>query len=94
MQIQFTMQIFKEAKLYVAYAPELDVSSCGTTEAKAKRNLREAVHLFLEEAKKLGTLNQILEEAGYVNRKGMLVGPKFITTQQATLPLQFANAEA
>lgn len=94
MQIQFTIQVFKEARLYVAYAPELDVSSCGPTEAKAKHNLREAVRLFLEEAEKLGTLNQILDEAGYVKRKGMLVGPKFITVQQATLPLLFANAKA
>ena len=94
MQIQFTIQVFKEAKLYVAHTPELDVSSCGPTEAKANRNLREAVRLFLEEAEKLGTLEQILEEAGYVKRKELLIGPKLITTQQATLPLTFAYAEA
>jgi len=64
MDIQFTIQIFKEGRLYVAYAPELDISSCGGTEAKAKKNLLEAVHLFLEEADRMGTLDQILEEAG------------------------------
>jgi hypothetical protein len=31
---------------------------------KALKNLKEAVRLFLEEAEKLGTLEQILEEAG------------------------------
>ncbi|MGE0130777.1 MAG: hypothetical protein AB7U82_22090 [Blastocatellales bacterium] len=63
MDIQFTVQIFKEGRLYVAYTPELDVSSCGGTQAKAKANLLEAVRLFLEEADKMGTLRQILERA-------------------------------
>ncbi len=43
MDIQFTVQIFKEGRMYVAYTPELDVSSCGGTQAKAKSNLLEAV---------------------------------------------------
>ena len=61
MEIQFTIQIFKEGKLFVAYAPQLDVSSCGGTEAKAKNNLLEAVRLFLAEAEKMGTLSQITD---------------------------------
>jgi hypothetical protein len=69
MDIQLTVQIFKEDRLYVAYTPELDVSSCGGTQAKDKANLLEAVRLFLEEADKMGTLRQILEEAGFVKRK-------------------------
>jgi len=92
MDIQFTVQIFKEGRLYVAYTPELDVSSCGGTQAKAKKNLLEAVRLFLEEADKLGALQQILEEAGFVKRKQTLQSPKFITTQRASLPLVFTNA--
>jgi len=47
---EFTSQIFPEGKMYVAYAPELGVSSCATTKSKAKKNLLEAVRLFLEEA--------------------------------------------
>jgi len=91
MDIQFTVQIFKEGRLYVAYTPELDVSSCGGTQAKAKVNLLEAVRLFLEEADKMGTLRQILEEAGFVKRKSTLQSPRFITTQRASLPLPLAN---
>ena len=48
----------------MAHTPELDVSSCGGSMAKGFENLKEAVRLFLEEAEKLGTLEQILEEAG------------------------------
>lgn len=74
MEIEFTTQVFKEGRTYVAYTPELDVSSCGRTEDKARLNLIEAVRLFLEEAGNMGTIDQILEEAGYVRRRGSLRG--------------------
>lgn len=64
MEIEFTSQVFRESRLYVAYAPELDISSCCGTPERAKKNLLEAVRLFLEEAEKMGTLEQILQEAG------------------------------
>ena len=65
MEIQFDSVVWKEGKAFVAYCPELDVSSCGDTVPEAKRMLKEAVTLFLEEARNMGTLEQILEEAGY-----------------------------
>lgn len=49
MEVEFTSQVFREGRLYVAYAPELDVSSCGGSPAKAKKNLLEAVRLFLDQ---------------------------------------------
>ena len=63
MDIQFTTRIFKEGRTFVAHALELDVSSCGGNKEKALKNLREAVGLFLDEAEKMGTLEQILQEA-------------------------------
>lgn len=92
MEIQFTTRIFKEGRTYVAHALELDVSSCGSSKDKAVKNLKEAVRLFLEEADKLGTLEQILEEAGYSKRKTKLATPKFISLQRMTLPLPHAHA--
>jgi len=92
MKIQFTTQIFREGKMYVAHSPELDVSSCATTKAKAQRNLLEAVRLFLEEAEKKGSLDQILKEAGFVRRKQILVGPQPVTTRRVTVPLSTLHA--
>lgn len=66
MEINFTTQIWKEGKAYVSYCPELDVSSCGRTIEEARKNLLEAVEGFLEEAKKMGSLGQILRESGFV----------------------------
>ena len=64
METRFTTRVFKEGRTYVAHAVELDVSSCGGTKERAVKNLKEAVRLFLEEAEKMGTLTQVLEESG------------------------------
>jgi len=63
-EIQFTTRTFKEGRTFVAHAIELDVSSCGGSRERAIQNLKQAVRLFLEEARRMGTLEQILE-AGY-----------------------------
>jgi predicted RNase H-like HicB family nuclease len=81
MEIQFTTRIFKEGRIFVAHALELDVSSCGGTKTKALRNLKEAVRLFLEVAEKIGTLEQILEEAGY--RQGEKLAPSKVHRRAA-----------
>jgi len=51
--------------MYTSYCPELDVASCGKTVKEARKNLKEAIEIFIEETKKLGTLKDLLEEAGY-----------------------------
>ena len=92
MEIQFTTRIFKEGRSFVAHALELDVCSCGGTKEKALRNLKETVRLFLEEAEKMGTQEQILEEAGYSKTKQKIASPKFISVQRVTLPLPLTGA--
>jgi predicted RNase H-like HicB family nuclease len=64
-QIQFTCQLFREEDQIVSLCPELNVSSFGETPAEAEAALHEAVTLFLEECERMGTLNEVLEEAGY-----------------------------
>ena len=45
--------------------PELDVSSFGGTPQEAEQSLREAVTAFLDECETLGTLEEVMEEAGF-----------------------------
>jgi predicted RNase H-like HicB family nuclease len=71
----FTEQLIQEGQTVVACCPELDVSSCGGTVAEARTNLQTAMRLFLEEAGKLGTLRQILTEAGYDMEAEVLYSP-------------------
>ncbi len=68
LSISFSVQVWKENGTYVAYTPELDVSSCSDSLSQAKARLREAVSLFLEEASRTGRLEQILSEAGFEKR--------------------------
>lgn len=64
-QIQFTCQLFREGDQIVSLCPELNISSFGDTPREAEAALREAVALFTEECERMGTLNEVLEEAGY-----------------------------
>jgi hypothetical protein len=64
-EITLSILVRKEGASHIAYSPELDISSCGKTASQAKKQLREAVSLFLEEAAGMGTLEEILAESGF-----------------------------
>ncbi len=82
MNIQFSSIVFKEGNTYVAYCPELDVSSCGDTPLEAKNMLKEAIRLFIEETERMGTMQSILEESGFSLDENMVfVPPKIVSTE-------------
>ena len=59
MKPDYTVQIWKEGNQYIAHTMPLDVMSSGITPEEAEDALKEAVHLFIETAKDMGTLNDI-----------------------------------
>jgi predicted RNase H-like HicB family nuclease len=65
-RLDIKVEIFKEEDLYIAVCPSLNVSSYGETEDEAKRSLVEAIEGFIEECDKMGTLDEVLEEAGFI----------------------------
>jgi len=84
--IEYDIIIFKEDETYVAYCPELDISSCGNTVEHAKEMLKTAVKLFIEEAEKMGTLEDILEESRYKkDASGRWLPPKLIATELVSI---------
>ena len=84
--LDYEIIVFKEEKMYVAYCPELDVSSCGNTIDQAKDTLKTAVSLFLEEAEKMNTLVDILEESGYKkDANGRWLPPKLVATELVSI---------
>lgn len=85
--ITYTVQVFKEGKFYVARAPELDVASQGATVEDAKKHLREAVEAFVEEAQHMGTLTDILEEAGYERTSEGWKAPDLLAQERARVAL-------
>lgn len=67
-QVVYRTEFFREQDLYVGLAPELNVSSFGATLEEAKHSLEEAVEAFLEECRLQGTLEEVLEESGFLKR--------------------------
>ncbi len=63
--IELTSEIWQEGNMYTAYCHELDVATAGRTFEEARKNLAEAIEIFFEETKRMGTLRQLLEEAGF-----------------------------
>ena len=53
-QLNVTAIIWQEDDAYVSKCPELEVASAGDTPEEALHNLKEAVELYLENAKSLG----------------------------------------
>lgn len=72
---------------YVAYAPELEVSSCGLTEEKARKNLLETIQIIFEEAERKGKVNELLEEVGFRRRRKTWFMPR-VSFQQAFVSLK------
>lgn len=52
----FTALIWEEDEVYVSKCPEIEVSSAGNSPQEALENLKEAIELWLENAKELGLL--------------------------------------
>jgi predicted RNase H-like HicB family nuclease len=65
MRMKLTEELWKEGNMYVSYCPELDIASCGESVEQAKKNLKEAILINLEETQKMGTLDKFLREAGF-----------------------------
>ncbi|MEI6205240.1 MAG: hypothetical protein WCP20_00525 [Desulfuromonadales bacterium] len=82
LSIEFDTIFFKEGSAIVAYCPELDVSSCGDDIEQARVNLKIAVRLFMEEAQKMGTLEDILEESGFTQTSSSSwLPPRLVATE-------------
>ncbi len=64
------IEIFREGDLYIGLCPDLDVSSFGKTIEEAKSSVQEALAAFIEECTAMGTLVEVLEEAGFVRQNG------------------------
>ena len=72
-RIQLTAIIEREGDGYVSLCPEFDVASQGATVDEARRNLVEAVELFLETADRSEVKSRLHDEV-FVTRLEVAVG--------------------
>lgn len=59
------IEVFNEGDVYVALSPELNVSSYAESIDGARASLKEAIELFLEECREMGSLEDVLGESGF-----------------------------
>ena len=84
--IDYDIIVFREDETYIAYCPELDLSSCGNSVEHSKGMLKTAVRLFIEEAENMGTLEDILEESRYKkDENGRWLLPKLVVTESVSI---------
>jgi predicted RNase H-like HicB family nuclease len=83
--VSFTVHIFREGDVFVAHVPELDVSSCGATTGDARRSIQDAVRGFLETSEQMGTLADILEEAGYRREGDSWTSPELVVSDRLSV---------
>ena len=87
MNISVKIEIFKEGDVYVALSPELNVSSYGETIDDAKISLKEAIEIFIEECQEMGTLEEVLEESGFLKVNNTWVSRKPVAEENLALAL-------
>jgi predicted RNase H-like HicB family nuclease len=73
-----TASIWKEDGAYVSLCPELGVASCGDSPSEAVEMLKEAVELYLENARLLGIWDDI--------RPALEATQRFTTSMEVTVP--------
>jgi predicted RNase H-like HicB family nuclease len=84
MKVDYTVQVWLEGRQYVAHAMPLDVASSGATPEAARQAVDEAVRLFLVTAAEHGTLEGILEDAGYRRVRRQWHRPTWLGIEQRT----------
>jgi predicted RNase H-like HicB family nuclease len=83
-----TVEIWKEGNMFTSYCPELDIASCGKTPDEAKANLQEVITIQLEETAKLGTLEDLLSEAGYTTENNVVrTNKKIVCFEEIRFPI-------
>ena len=63
--VEYEVEVWRSGRYVMAGVPGLDVTSYGPTPEEAIANLQEAMRLFVEECARMGSLEEVLEEAGY-----------------------------
>jgi len=68
-EFRLPYEMKKRRKWYLAVCPSLDVASQGPTEERALDNLRDAIRGFLADCFERGTLEEVLQQAGFVSAR-------------------------
>ncbi len=76
MTIKITIDNRSKDASFIAYSPEFDVSSCGPTEEKARKNLHTAVEILIQEVGNKGKITEFLKDLGFQKEKTRWIPPR------------------
>ncbi|MFH1996467.1 MAG: hypothetical protein ABIJ27_05655 [Candidatus Omnitrophota bacterium] len=79
-KVNLGVLFYKEGEKIIAFSPALDISTCGRSFEQAKRRFEELVNIFIAEAKKMGTLEKVLQDLGW--KKVTKPEPRMIPPQE------------
>lgn len=87
-KLQLSVQITKQGKRFIAWAPAFDLSTSGRTIKEARRRFEEAAQLFVDELIEAGTLNEVLSDLGWKKTQQSWLPPKIVKehTMNVTVP--------
>jgi len=77
-ELNITVNFFKEGTIFIAHSPAFDLSTCGKTFEQAKQRFEAAAGIFIDETKKRGTLENVLLGLGWQKKKANLQPPIFV----------------
>jgi len=75
-ELTLPIKIKKEEGIFISCCPVLDIYSQGETEAESRKNIIEAIRLFITSCFERGTLDAALKECGFTITKKAHAIPK------------------
>lgn len=89
-ELKVPVEVYKGSTASIARCPIFDVSSQGKTPAEAKKNLVDALTLFVTTCFEMGTLDEVMKECGFKPRKATAGKPCLKKDQELlSVPLPF-----
>ncbi len=68
-ELKVPVEVHKGSTAFIALCPIFDVSSQGKSPVEAKKNLVEALFLFVTTCFEMGTLDEVMKECGFKPRR-------------------------
>ena len=69
--LEVPLEVYRGSTAFIARCPIFDVSSQGKTPKEAKKNLVDALTLFVTTCFEMGTLDKVIKEFGFKPRKNV-----------------------
>jgi len=91
--VNLPVTFLKEGNKVIAHTPVLDLSTCGNTLEQAKKRFAEALHIFIDELVKMGTLEDVLLDYGWKKAsrpEPHWLPPVFIGREQESVEIPLA----